>query len=569
MFTLRNAVRNVKRSRGRSILIGIIITVIAFTVCIGLSIRESAVLSKKAALADMTITATISPDRSKMMDSMKSGSAGGGIDPLTLSDYKKYAKAGSVKSFYYTMSASLDASGSLEAYESSGSSSSSSSDTSSVSSAASSASSSSSASPDASSSQGGPGGMTQGDFTLTGYSSDEAMTSFTDGTCKITDGEMFAEGESDMTCVISDELAELNDLSVGDSITLANPNNEDETYTLKITGIYTNSQSSAQAMGGPGGMNRSDPANEIYCSYGTLNKIAKQSASVNSSDSASAVTGRLNATYVVGSVKNYKAFQKEVSSMGLSDSYTVSSSDIEQYERSAEPLENLAKFAGYFLIVIFAVGAVILVVMNIFSTRERKYEIGVLTAIGMKKKQVAKLFVTEILTITLLAAVIGGGIGAAVSTPVTNALLSTQLATSQNRQEEMNNAFGRNSGDAPPQASSSSSNTSNTSTDAASDTISVTDDTASATDDTITATATSTSSASTSSNSTASSSGSQTQTPSDRFGQSSQITVTRSVNGVVLLELIAACLALAAIASLVSVITIMRYEPLQILSNRD
>lgn len=36
---------------------------------------------------------------------------------------------------------------------------------------------------------------------------------------------------------------------------------------------------------------------------------------------------------------------------------------------------------------ILVIGAVILVVLNIFNVRERKYEIGVLTAMGMKKER--------------------------------------------------------------------------------------------------------------------------------------------------------------------------------------
>ena len=61
------------------------------------------------------------------------------------------------------------------------------------------------------------------------------------------------------------------------------------------------------------------------------------------------------------------------------------------YEQSAQPLENLVKFEGYFLIVILLIGAIILIVLNVFATRERKYEIGVLSAIGMKKARRVKL----------------------------------------------------------------------------------------------------------------------------------------------------------------------------------
>ena len=45
--------------------------------------------------------------------------------------------------------------------------------------------------------------------------------------------------------------------------------------------------------------------------------------------------------------------------------------------------------------------------------------------------------------------------------------------------------------------------------------------------------------------------------------------VSNSLNIIVLLELLGSCLLLGIIAGAVSVIAIMRYEPLQILNNRD
>ena len=87
------------------------------------------------------------------------------------------------------------------------------------------------------------------------------------------------------------------------------------------------------------------------------------------------------------------------------------------------PLNTLSTMAGWFLLVILLIGAVILIVLNIFNVRERKYEIGVLTAMGMKKGKVALQFLTEIFTVTLTAVIIGIIIGAVSSVPVTNALL--------------------------------------------------------------------------------------------------------------------------------------------------
>jgi len=565
MFTIRNALRNISRAKGRSILIGIIITIIALAICIGLCIRQSAADAKETALSQMKITATISPDREKAMKEARSGSATFDrskikdlmASSLSLAQLKKYAGAESVQSFYYTLSTPVDASGSLQAYSSSGSDGSSSSGSSGSSSGSESG--AENRNPQMPGGEKGFGGMNSGDLTITGYSSDEAMTDFVNGTSKITSGKMFAENTGDMVCVISSELAEYNNLKTGTKITVANPNKASEKYTLRIVGIYKNSRSSAQAeAGGPG--QRIDPANNIYTSYNTLNKIVSASKKKNS-DSSTQLSSQLNGTYVLGTAAKYNSFKKEVRTLGLSSKYTVSSQDIERYEQSARPLNNLAEFAGYFLLVILILGAVILVVMNIFSTRERKYEIGVLTAIGMKKKQVAKLFIAEIMALTLAGVVIGGAIGAVSAAPVTKALLSSQIAQQQSQMKDRQSYFGRdNNGGGPgegmppggavpdPSGSSNQADTVSAKTAGASGTAS------SVSTETVAAVTVKNSSSG---------------APNGSRNIQYMTTVSNSLNIIVLLELLGSCLLLGVIAGSVSVVAIMRYEPLQILNNRD
>ena len=139
----------------------------------------------------------------------------------------------------------------------------------------------------------------------------------------------------------------------------------------------------------------------------------------------------------------YYAFEEEVRVLGLSDEYTVNSTDLNQYESSLLPLETLSTMAGWFLLVVLLIGAVVLVVLNIFNIRERKYEIGVLTAMGMKKFKVAMQFLTEIFVITIVAVIFGAIIGGAVSVPVSNALLENQIAAQSTQSTRFEESFGR------------------------------------------------------------------------------------------------------------------------------
>ena len=459
MYIIKNALRCIGRAKGRNILIGIITLVIAISACIGLSIRQASENAKSSTLEGMSVTATISYDRSSMMSGMGGGGGKGGFDrdqfagmmgsasSLTLSQYQTYAAAPSVQDFYYTLTAYLDGSESFLPVSNE------SEDDSTITDSLESADSDTSS--QFPGGMGGFGGMmgggrfSSGEFTLTGYSSDTAMTEFVNGIASIAEGSVFEEGTTEATCIISQELALYNDLSVGDTIVLTNPSVDTETYTLTVCGIYTSTATNDFSMSMFGG--GQDPANQIYMSAPALQLILDASDSVSTTitdedtgrEQDSAVTGNLSATYVLPDTDAYYAFEQEVRDLGLDTAYAVSSNDITAFENSLTPLKTLSKMAGWFLLVILIIGGVILVVLNIFNIRERKYEVGVLTAMGMKKWKVATQFLCEILVVTMLAVVLGAAIGAVCSVPVTNALLAGQIESQQSQQTQMDNNFGR------------------------------------------------------------------------------------------------------------------------------
>lgn len=462
MYIIKNAFRCISRSKGRNILIGIIALVIATSACIGLSIRQAADNAKSSALDGMQITATISYDRASAMGQMGGGRPGGmgsegGFDRnefadlmgkasvLTLEEYQTYAAAESVQDFYYTLTAYFNGTDEFlpvsDEVDDSDEETEDTEDTT-----------------DTKQPSGFPGGMggsmmggmfSSGDFTLVGYSSDSAMTAFVNGTASVVEGgTMFEEGTTEYVCVISEELAMYNDLSVGDTIVISNPSAETETYALTISGIYTSSENNDFSMSMFG--KSQDPANRIYMSANALQAILDESESVSTTvtndygmESESKVTGTLDATYTFADTDDYHTFEAEVRTLGLEDSYTVSSADISAYENSLAPLNTLSTMAGWFLLVILIIGGVILVVLNIFNVRERKYEVGVLTAMGMKKWKVAAQFICEILVVTMLAVVIGAAIGAVSAVPVTNALLEGQAASQNEQQAQVEQNFGR------------------------------------------------------------------------------------------------------------------------------
>ncbi len=550
MYIVKNALKSITRNKLRNILIGIIVLIISVSACVSLSIRQAAEVAKEDTLSGLSVTGQISFDREKSMKDMMSQSRDSSDSDsdiktgkqrfdfdvlqgssLSLDEYMTYTKAQSDgDSYYYSAALSLNATGKLLPYgteEESGDSSSSESK------------SGSDSNPDNDGFKNGPPDMqmpqnndssgdfrpmkpnqvNQGDFQLTGYSSYDAMLSMfgEDGTYTVTDGEMFDENSDALECIISNELAIYNDLSVGDTIKLSNPKYEDETYKLKIVGIYTNSASSSEE---DTRFRMNDPANNIYLSYNALSKIVSKSEKAantttdSDGNSTSAVLkSKLAFTYTFKSVENYESFAKKVYDLGLSEDYKVSSSDLQSYENSLLPLETLSTTAIWFFFIVLGVGAIILITLNIFNLRERKYEIGVLTAIGMKKAKVSFQFVSEIFIVTFIALIIGTSVGAAVSVPVTNALLQNQVQSTQESGEKINDKFGFKPDGFPGEMSKG-----------------------------------------------------------NRFQSSKAVDYVDSVSGatnlMVIIELIGVGLALTIFSSLAALISILKYEPLKILSGR-
>ena len=119
------------------------------------------------------------------------------------------------------------------------------------------------------------------------------------------------------------------------------------------------------------------------------------------------------------------AFEAELRSKGMPDSYAART-DIAAFERLTGPVESLKNLTLTFLIIVLILGATIMVLLSLIAIRERKYEIGVLRAMGMKKKSVVMGLWVEIIAITCICFVIGMSCGAALSQPVSNAILTSQ-----------------------------------------------------------------------------------------------------------------------------------------------
>ena len=142
------------------------------------------------------------------------------------------------------------------------------------------------------------------------------------------------------------------------------------------------------------------------------------------------------AEYFLRNPDYLEAFEAEVRAKGLPDSYIVSINQV-AFDRVTGPMLSMQSAVMTFSIVILALGAIVLALISFLVVRERKYEVGVLRAIGMKKGKVAFGFITEVVAITMLCLVIGLGAGVAIAQPIANNLLESRVATAEARSEEL------------------------------------------------------------------------------------------------------------------------------------
>lgn len=445
MYLIKHAWLSIRRNKGRNFLIGTIIIVIAIAATITLSIVNSSDRIVKSYEDKYEVQASISMDRRNLMNSLIEDDSTqeeminkfNEIESLTVDEIELYGDSSYVSSYYYTYSLGVDAEDIEEATDNlikettetrteiknfggnnPG---------------------------DRPGFPGGQGGSQKtttttkreeiknmraegGAFSLMGYSSVTSMTDFISGNYTITEGEVFSDFNSN-SCVISEELASLNELNVGDTITLVSPNNSKKTYEVVITGIYKENTEDANNMNNM----FTSSANTIITNSHTVSEVLALD---------SELVATVTPTYILNSKDDVDNFANEVKEKGLSDYYTVTN-NLEDVNSATESIKNVKTFAITFLIITIIIGIVVLFVINMINIRERRYEIGVLRTIGMRKRTVITKFLIELLIVAFISLVLGAGVGSITSVDVANKLLEQEIESSEIHTDEINENFGK------------------------------------------------------------------------------------------------------------------------------
>jgi len=236
---------------------------------------------------------------------------------------------------------------------------------------------------------------------------------------EVTDGRMF-EGINE--AIISKELALHNDISVGDTIEIIGAFATDRAFGLTIVGIYSDETE--------------EYLNPWMLMFGTFPAENRRNEIIISFDTLLASGWETNLgldidfQYFLADPGSVGAFEAEVRAMGLPLTYNV---DINRaaFDRVTGPLAGMSSAAVTFMAVVLILGAITLALVSYMAVRERKYEVGVLRAMGMEKGKVAFGIIIEAVVIAALCLVMGLSAGNVIAQPIADGILEGRVAEAE------------------------------------------------------------------------------------------------------------------------------------------
>ncbi|WOO87985.1 ABC transporter permease [Mollicutes bacterium LVI A0039] len=384
MYDLKNSSKNVIRNIKRYTIVGILIFIISFISVIALIVNQSSESTIEYYLEKYGNTATIDldPEQMSMNFSKNDGgqSTGGpmSITPIDFETYQDFADSSYVESVSYqqmTMVSNEDLKVNDDNEQTTNQ-------------------------PDNKMMVQGSNGMQMDGNMFSLIGSDDFSTSsyFKDNANILVEGDM---PSADGDVLISTDLASYNDLAVGDTVAF-NDMLEGNEVQLTISGLYTAATSEQMMMG---------MQNNIFTNYNTVSQFTEEMTNI-------------TATYTLTSYAVASDFEQELYDKGLDEMYYVNN-NITLLNQITGPVETTMGMLSNLLIIVFITGGAILIFINLLILRERKYEIGVLRALGMKTRQVTKGLIYEMIIVTTVAMLLATVVGTVFAQPISDSLIAS------------------------------------------------------------------------------------------------------------------------------------------------
>jgi putative ABC transport system permease protein len=216
----------------------------------------------------------------------------------------------------------------------------------------------------------------------------EKCSGFTNGNLTLKEGRHIIDTDNHVI-MISNELAEYNNLKLGDTVTIYSPDARRD-VSFEIVGIFTGTE----GLGGNAITASQIPSNQGIIDYNAMIDEFGDDFSRGYDYIDLYVEDPINIQNVYDEIANHPMIKGKTLKLSI---------DSEQYEVIANPLESLQSLVSTLIIVISAVSVAILALLLTIWTRGRVRETGILMSIGISKPKIIGQFILEAALIAVLA----------------------------------------------------------------------------------------------------------------------------------------------------------------------
>lgn len=264
-------------------------------------------------------------------------------------------------------------------------------------------------------------------FSVVAVTSMDVLEEVYSGKLTLEKGSFITSGDTQNEIIISKELAEGNDLFIGDILTLDTLSlfqteaetvrfqhtddlydGFDFTYEYIVRGIYTHAEDNRAAVSEPWNLNY----NAVYVPISTIIDISESEGVQHLFHDDGYYALAVNPTVIpdelylhLSDMNQTEILEKEINEIGFAK--TVKLTPFVS-DAASSPSARLSEILSYTTIGLITVGFAVLGFSVFFNMRARRRELAVLTALGKKRSAVSTSFFLEIAIILLVSLVLSG-----------------------------------------------------------------------------------------------------------------------------------------------------------------
>jgi ABC-type lipoprotein release transport system permease subunit len=245
---------------------------------------------------------------------------------------------------------------------------------------------------------------------------------------ELLEGKLPSDSQQTNPILVSKKYADVHQLNIGDTLDLDSGFKEDETkqeIKAEISGIYQLTDENSQPA----------KTNEEATFYGTkelLSAIKEEQFSEENSSLAYYEKIKVE----LKDPMDTERFISDMKEDGGDYSGIQFNSSYEQYQSISKMIDNLTNIFFLLQLTIFIVAGVIISLIMLLSLRERKYEIGLLLALGETKMNILWQMFLEVTLLLVISFSLGYAVSNAVITPYATDIINEKMQNTVTENEK-------------------------------------------------------------------------------------------------------------------------------------